>query len=199
MFFRRRPPEECTTIVVGLGNPEERYKGTRHNVGFETIDKLAFDHNIKVNRAKHRGVMGFGLISEKKIALLQPLTYMNRSGECIKAVLNFYKLTPANVLVICDDVNLPLGSIRVRERGSAGGQNGLKNIIELLGTQDFARIRIGVGPKPEQWALYDFVLSRFKPEEHTAMIDGVTKAGDAVAVFLADGAERAMNRFNGKS
>ncbi|MCL1988322.1 MAG: aminoacyl-tRNA hydrolase [Firmicutes bacterium] len=193
MFFRK-PPEECTTIIAGLGNPEERYKGTRHNVGFETIDKLAYDYNIKVNKAKHKGLLGFGEISNKKIALLKPLTYMNSSGECIKAVLNFYKT--ANLIVICDEVNLPLGNIRVRERGSAGGQNGMKNIINLLGTEEFTRIRIGVGPKPERWDLVDFVLARFKPEEHAAMIDSITKAGDAVTTIISQNVTAAMNKFN---
>jgi len=200
MFFwkKRRPADTVMHIIAGLGNPEDQYKGTRHNVGFETLNKLAYDHNISIKKVKHRGLIGTGIIAGKPIALVKPQTYMNRSGECIKAVLDFYKLTPKDLSVIYDEVSLPLGEIRIRERGSAGGQNGMKNIIALLNTDEFVRVRIGIGPKPEKWDLSDYVLSRFKPEEHETMIGGVTKAGDAVIKILTEGPAAAMNQFNTK-
>ena len=182
--------------IIGLGNPEGQYKGTRHNVGFETINKLAYDFDIPVNKGKHKGLIGTGKIAGKPVALVNPLTYMNLSGDCVRTVLDFYKLTTAELIVICDDVNLPLGNIRVREKGSDGGQNGLKNIISRLGTSEFVRVRIGIDPKPDGWNLADYVLSKFRPEEHQAMIDGVTKAGDAVVKILTDGPVAAMNQFN---
>lgn len=183
-------------VIAGLGNPEDQYKGTRHNVGFEAINKLAYDHGIPVNKGKHRGLIGTGKIAGKTIVLVKPLTYMNRSGECIKAVLDFYKLTPADLVVIYDDVSLPLGDVRIRERGSSGGQKGMQDTIDRLKTQEFVRVRIGIDPKPEGFDLADYVLSRFKPEEHQKMIDGVTKAGDAVIKILKDGPVTAMNIFN---
>ena len=186
-------------IIVGLGNPEDQYKGTRHNVGFETINKLAYDHNINVNKSKHRGIVGSGNISGKSVLLVKPLTYMNLSGECVRAVLDFYKLTPQNLIVIYDDVSLNLGDIRIRERGSAGGQKGMKDIIAKLGTDEFIRVRIGIDPKPDGWDLADYVLSRFKPEEHESMIEGITKAGDATVKILTDGPVVAMNLFNQKT
>ena len=199
-------------IIAGLGNPEGQYKGTRHNVGFETINKLAYDHNIIVNKSKHKGLIGVGRIAGgtevrwtpvgaagKPVALIKPQTYMNRSGDCVKAVLDFYKLTPAELIVIYDDVSLPLGDIRVRERGSDGGQKGIKDIIAKLNTNEFTRVRIGINPKPEGWNLADYVLSRFKPEEHQQMIDGITKAGDAVIEILENGPVSAMNIYNKKT
>ena len=189
-------------IIVGLGNPEGRYKGTRHNVGFETINKLAFDHNISVTKSKHRGLIGTGKLAGKPVALIKPQTYMNRSGECVRAVLDFYKLSPQELIVIYDDVSLALGEIRVREKGSAGGQNGMKDIISHMGTDEFVRVRIGIGPgsgSPEKHEdLSGYVLSRFHPNEHEAMIEGVTKAGDALIKILTDGPISAMNLFNKK-
>ena len=205
MFFWKRKKKAIAEenpvmqVIVGLGNPEVQYKGTRHNVGFETIDKMSFDYNIPVNKNKHRGIIGTGKIKGKSVALVKPLTYMNRSGDCIRAILDFYKLTPADIIVIVDDVNLPLGEIRVRERGSAGGQNGLKDIIYKLNTEEFVRVRVGINPKPEGWDMAAYVLSKFKKEEHEAMIDGVTKAGDAVVKIVEEGAAAAMNQFNKKA
>ena len=185
-------------IIVGLGNPEDEYKGTRHNVGFEAINKLAYDYNISVTKKKHRGFVGTGSVAGKPAALVKPQTYMNRSGECIKAVLDFYKLGPEKLIVIYDDVSLALGEIRIRQQGSAGGQKGMKNTISQLGTDAFVRVRIGIDPKPDGWDLADYVLSRFHKKEHEAMIEGITKAGDAVAKILTDGPTAAMNFFNKK-
>ena len=185
-------------IIAGLGNPEDQYKGTRHNVGFEAVNKMAYDFNIPVNKSKHRGLIGTGKIAGLPVVLVKPQTYMNLSGDCVKAVLAFYKLEPKNLIVICDDVSLPLGDIRIRTKGSAGGQNGLKDIIYKLDTMDFLRIRIGIDPKPEGWKLSDYVLSRFHPSEHEHFIQGVTKAGDAAVKILKDGPDAAMNIFNKK-
>ena len=191
-------PVMTLQLIVGLGNPEGKYKGTRHNIGFEVIDKMAFDHKIPVNKSKHRGIIGTGKLGGKQVALIKPLTYMNRSGDCIRAALDFYKLSPADIVVIVDDVNLPVGEIRIRERGSSGGQNGLRDIIAKLNTDEFIRIRVGIGSKPPSWKMSDYVLSKFLKEEHEAMIDGITKAGDAALRIVSDSAAAAMNQFNNR-
>ena len=186
-------------IIVGLGNPGDKYKHTRHNVGFETMNKLAydFDINMKSNR-RFRAVIGEGRMDGKHIMLMQPQTYMNLSGEAVHAVMDYYKIPPQDIIVMYDDVNLPVGDIRVRERGSAGGQKGMINIIAQLGTEEFPRVRIGVGSKPPSWSLSDYVLSRFLREEWDDMIKGITKAGDAVELILKEGTGAAMNMFNKK-
>ncbi len=183
-------------IIVGLGNPGEEYKHTRHNVGYETIDKLSYDFKIRVKKRRFRSVYGEGKIAGTQVLLVKPLTYMNLSGEAVRAILQFYKLPPSDLIVIFDDVNLPTGDVRVREKGSSGGQKGMKSIIQNLSTEDFARVRIGIGAKPEGWDLADYVLSRFKKEEWDAMIDGVTKAGDAAVACLSGDIASVMNRFN---
>ena len=185
-------------IIVGLGNPEGQYKGTRHNIGFEAINKLAYDHNISVTQKKHQGLIGKGNIAGSSIVLVKPQTYMNRSGECIQAVLNYYKLKPSDLIVVYDDTDIALGDIRIREQGSAGGHNGIKDIIAKLDTNVFVRVRVGIDEKPANWVLADYVLSKFHQQEHEVMIEGVTKAGDAVIKILADGTTSAMNHFNKK-
>jgi len=184
-------------IIIGLGNPGKRYKGTRHNVGFETINKMAYDHNITLkNHSRFRSFVGEGKIKNTPILLVQPMTYMNLSGEAVRLILNFYKLPPEEIIVIYDDVSLPVGDIRVRERGSAGGQKGMVNIIAQLKTDEFARVRIGVGDKPPGFSLADYVLSRFLKEEWDDMIQGITSAGDAAEEILQAGTISAMNKFN---
>jgi len=184
-------------IIIGLGNPGGTYKGTRHNVGFETIDKLCYDHNITMkNNKRFRAHVGEGRIHQKPVLLVQPMTYMNLSGEAVRAILNFYKLPPSQIIVVYDDVNLPVGDIRVRERGSAAGQKGMISIIAQLGTDEFARVRIGVGSKPPGFTLSDYVLSRFLREEWDDMIKGITKAGDASLQIVKDGIVHAMNAYN---
>ena len=185
------------TVIVGLGNPGDTYKGTRHNVGFETISKLAYDHNIKMrNYKRFRAELGEGTIARQRVLLVRPLTYMNLSGEAVRAILQFYKLSPTEIVVIYDDVSLPVGDIRVRERGGSNGQKGMINIIAQLNTEEFTRIRIGVGDKPPGWTLSDYVLSRFLKEEFDDMIKGITSAGDAVEIILKEGVINAMNKFN---
>jgi len=184
-------------IVVGLGNLGEKYRGTRHNVGFEMIDKLCYDFNIKLkNNRRLSAYVGECEIKQKHVLLVQPTTYMNLSGTSVKAILNYYKLTPTELIVVYDDVALQLGDIRIREKGSAGGQKGMVDIIAKLSIDEFPRVRIGINPKPEGWDLADYVLSRFKKSEWDAMIQGVTKAGDAVQTILSEGTVSAMNVFN---
>ncbi len=189
-------------LIIGLGNPGSEYKWTRHNVGFETIDKLAYDFNINVNKSKFKAIYGEGIINGEKVLLIKPLTYMNLSGECVRDFLNFYKdLSFEDIIIICDDVNLPIGSIRIRKKGSDGGQNGLKNIIYQLNSDEFPRIRIGVGQKPNHYSLANFVLSKFNKDEDIDIINGITSATDAIQVFIKDkenGLSNAMNLFNKK-
>jgi len=183
--------------IIGLGNPGSQYKGTRHNVGFETMDKLCYDHKITMKKNnRFKAMVGEGRINGKQILLIQPLTYMNLSGEAVRKILHFYKIPPTEMVVVYDDVNLPVGDIRVRERGSAAGQKGMANIIAQLSTDEFPRIRIGVGEKPPSWTLSDYVLSRFLREEWDDMIKGITKAGDAVEQILKEGVVLTMNKYN---
>jgi PTH1 family peptidyl-tRNA hydrolase len=182
-----------------LGNPEGTYKGTRHNIGFEVVNKLAFDNKIKVVKNKFRALTGEGRVAQCNVLFVKPQTYMNLSGESVLAALKFFKKEAADIIVVYDDISLELGEIRIRERGSAGGQKGMKDIIAKLGTEEFIRVRVGIGNKPENWDLADYVLSKFKPEEFDLMVEGVTKAGDAVLCILTEGVASAMNRFNRKS
>jgi PTH1 family peptidyl-tRNA hydrolase len=183
-------------LIIGLGNPGSEYKHTRHNVGFETIDKLAYDFNARLKKRRFRSLYGEVKIAGVQCLLVQPQTYMNLSGEAVRAMLQFYKLPPSEIIVVFDDVSLPVGDVRVRERGSAGGQNGMKSIIENLKTDEFTRVRIGIGAKPDGWDLKDYVLSRFRNDEWEAMINGITQAGDAVQTCVRDGVVAAMNKFN---
>jgi len=186
-------------IIIGLGNIGDKYKGTRHNVGFETMDKLAYDFNINLNQNKRfKAYVGEGRIANKSVMLVKPTTYMNLSGEAIRLVLDFYKLTEEDIIVVYDDVSLKVGEIRVREKGSAGGQKGMVSAIAHLGTDEFTRVRIGVGDKPPGFNLSDYVLSRFLKEEWDDMIKGITKAGDAVELILKEDTKAAMNVYNKK-
>lgn len=151
-------------FIVGLGNPTAQYAGTRHNIGFDAVTKLSDVYRIEVKEKKHKALCGKGIIAGEKVILVKPQTYMNASGESVHAVLDFYKAEPSDLLVLYDDVCLAPGQLRIRERGSAGGHNGIKSIIAQLGTEEFARIRIGVGEKPEGWDLADYVLGRFPAE-----------------------------------
>ena len=186
-------------IIAGLGNPSRQYEKTRHNVGFDTIDRIADEYHISLHDAKHKSVCGSGIIAGQKVLLMKPQTYMNNSGEAIGAALHFYKLDPASrLLVIYDDISLEPGNLRIRLKGSAGGHNGIKSIIAHTGTQEFARIKIGVGPKPDGWDLADHVLSRFQKEEREAVEDAMKDAVAAAERIVAGDAEQAMNRYNKK-
>jgi len=185
-------------LIVGLGNPGRDYAGTRHNVGFEAIQKLAYDHNIDINRAKFRAHFGEGRIGSQRVLLARPQTFMNLSGEAVRDIMAFHKIPQEDIIIIYDDVSLDPGSIRVRESGSAGGHNGIKNLLYHLESDEFLRVRIGVGEKPKGWDLADYVLSKFRPSELEDIITGISLATEAVELILSQGAKTAMNRFNKK-
>lgn len=185
-------------VIAGLGNPGGKYEKTRHNVGFQVIDRLAAKYHIDINMKKHRALCGTGVIEGVKVLLIKPQTYMNLSGESVREVLDFYKTDPeGELLVIYDDVSLKPGQLRIRKKGSAGGHNGIKNIIQHLGTQVFTRIKVGVGEKPEGYNLADYVLGRFSGEDERLMSDAFERAAQAAAAVLMYGADKAMNDYNG--
>jgi PTH1 family peptidyl-tRNA hydrolase len=185
-------------IIAGLGNPGSAYKWTRHNVGFEVIGKLAYDHGIDMTVRKFRAVIGSGTIAGQKVRLAMPMTYMNLSGESVRDMLNYYDVPPERLIVVYDDTAFDTGSVRVREQGSAGGHNGMKSLIYQLDTDVFSRVRVGISAKPEGWELSDYVLSRFTNSEKDDIIAGITLAGDAVCAILRDGILDAMNKYNRK-
>ena len=186
-------------IIAGLGNPSGKYEGTRHNAGFEVIDRIAEKYNIKVDTKKHLALTGKGVLEGQKAVLVKPQTYMNLSGESIRSAVDFYKADPAGeLIVIYDDVNLAPGQLRIREKGSAGGHNGMKNIIACLGTQEFIRIRVGVGEKPPGYDLADYVLGHFSKAEKEQMEEGFERAAGAVQMILSGDTGGAMTKYNRK-
>lgn len=184
-------------LIAGLGNPTREYEKTRHNVGFDTIDVLADRINTDVAERKFKGLYGKGMLGGEKVILLKPQTFMNLSGESVRAAADFYKIPPDHIIVIYDDISLDVGHLRIRTKGSAGGHNGIKNIIAHLGTQEFPRIKIGVGGKSPRMDLADYVLSRFPAEERKIMETAFRDAAEAAGVLIAEGPDAAMNRFNG--
>ena len=186
-------------IIAGLGNPGKKYENTRHNVGFDCIDALADKYNIKVTESKGKALVGSGVIQGQKVLLVKPQTFMNLSGMSVRELINFYKIDiEEEFLVIYDDISLPPGEIRIRTKGSAGGHNGIKNIIEQTATQVFSRIKIGVGEKPANWDLADYVLSRPDKDDAAHMKEGIAQAVEAVAMMIEGNTDQAMNRFNVK-
>lgn len=186
-------------IIVGLGNPDQKYAGTRHNIGFSAITALCDTYNISLDVKKHKGLIGKGVIEGQKVILAEPLTYMNLSGECVRSLVDYYKIDPEEELIIIyDDIALAPGKIRIRGKGSAGGHNGIKNIIAHLGTQQFKRIRIGVGEKPKGWDLADYVLGRFPSEELPTIRQALEKSTQATGIIMNEGINQAMNKFNGE-
>ncbi len=186
-------------MIAGLGNPGKEYVNTRHNVGFEVIDALIDKYNIGGPDLKYKAMTGKGLIAGQKVLLVKPLTYMNLSGESIRALADYYKIdVEQELIVISDDISLPPGQLRVRKRGSAGGHNGLKNIIKMLGSEGFQRIRMGVGEKPREYDLVDWVLGHFQGEDREKMDRAVERAVQAVEMILTEGTDAAMNEFNRK-
>ena len=185
--------------VVGLGNPEKRYENTRHNIGFTVIDEIAEEYCIAIRERGFKALYGKGVIEGQRVILVKPLTYMNLSGECVRAVTDYFKIdVEEKLIVISDDVSLEAGGIRIRKKGSAGGHNGLKNIILHLGTENFTRLRMGVGEKPKDWDLADYVLGHFPREEREKMGESVARAVKAVGVMVTEGPDKAMNVFNKK-
>ena len=186
-------------IVAGLGNPGRKYENTRHNVGFMVIDETANRHHIQVTEKKHKALIGKGMIGGEKVILVKPQTFMNLSGESIREIIDYYKIEEkTELIVISDDISMDVGAVRIRKKGSAGGHNGLKNIILHLGHDEFQRIKIGVGEKPECYDLVDYVLGHFDKEESEQIAESVKSAAEAIAVMITDGADEAMNRFNKK-
>lgn len=185
-------------IVAGLGNPGGKYENTRHNVGFHVIDTLADRMGVRVDEKKHFALCGKGILAGQRVVLLKPQTYMNNSGQSLRAAADFYKVAPEEIIVISDDIDLEQGQLRIRLKGSAGGHNGLKSIIQHLGSQDFPRVRVGIGGKPEGWDLADYVLGQLKGNDAEAMQNAYHTAADAVEVMISEGGDIAMNRFNRK-
>lgn len=186
-------------IIVGLGNPSKEYEGTRHNVGFEVIDKLAEKYNISVDIKKHRAFIGKGMIAGQKVILAKPQTYMNLSGESVRSLLDYYKADEEEeLLVVYDDISLDNGQIRIRAKGSAGGHNGIKNIIAHLGGQTFLRIKVGVGEKPPKYDLADYVLGHFSKAEQEMMDEGYKKAVHAAELIIQGKITETMNEYNRK-
>lgn len=186
-------------LIAGLGNPTKEYDNTRHNAGFMLIDKLADKYGISVSSKEHKAIVGKGAIEGQKVILAKPQTYMNLSGESIRELADYYKLDyESEIIVISDDIDLPPSYIRVRPKGSAGGHNGLKNIIQHLGTQNFMRVRLGVGEKPKNMDLADFVLGRFDKESAALFEEGLDSGMKAVVLCLQDDVEKAMNLYNKK-
>lgn len=185
-------------IIVGLGNPGREYENTRHNVGFCVIDAIADKYGITVSEKKHKALIGKGVIDGKKVVLAKPQTYMNVSGESVRALIDFYKIEEqSELLVIYDDISMDVGKLRIRKKGSAGGHRGIKSILEHLGHDVFARIKVGVGDKPKGGDLAEHVLGRFSAEDRKRMEESIALAAEAVSVILAEGADSAMNQYNG--
>ena len=185
-------------LIVGLGNPGMEYAATRHNVGFDMLTYLGDRYDIALRSKEGRAVVGKGFIEGQKVILAQPQTYMNLSGESVRALMDFYKLDEEDLVVICDDINLSVGQVRIRPKGSAGGHNGIKSIIQHIGTQEFTRIRIGVGGKPEGGDLVKHVLGRFSREEDGMLREVFALAEEGLLEILTEDVASAMNRVNGK-
>lgn len=186
-------------IIVGLGNPGKDYDNTRHNIGFQVIDYLADQNGIAVTEKKHKALVGKGMIGSEKVILAKPQTYMNLSGESVRELVDYFKIDwEEELIVISDDISLDVGGIRIRKKGSAGGHNGLKNIIQHLGGDGFSRIKMGVGEKPKGYDLADYVLGHFSGEEKNVMADSIKKAAEAIQTIFTEGVDMAMNRYNSK-
>lgn len=197
MFLFNKSAPGVSWLIVGLGNMGDQYEGTRHNAGFEVVDALADALDIPVQRLKFKALTNTAVISGEKVLLMKPVTYMNLSGEAVEPAAAFYKVSPGHILVISDEVALPPGKLRVRPSGSAGGHNGLKNIIAHLHTEDFPRVRIGVGQKPHpDYDMADWVLGKPQGEDRKAMDEAVKRAAQAVEEIIKNGVPSAMNKFN---
>ena len=195
MFFQKKLP--VSWLVVGLGNPGGKYENTRHNVGFLVADELGERGRFPIQRLKFKALTNTAEIGGQGVLVMKPVTYMNLSGEAVGEAARFYKLPPGHVLVISDDVDLPLGKLRLRMGGSAGGHNGLKSIIQHLGSDQFPRLKVGVGGKPHpDYDMADWVLGKLQGEDKKVMDQAVKRAADAVECFLRDGPQKAMNQFN---
>ena len=186
-------------VIVGLGNPGKKYENTRHNAGFMSIDALAEKYGINISEKKHKALCGTGVIEGNKVLLIKPQTFMNVSGESVRSVMDFYKIDPKeDMIVIYDDISLAPGNIRIRKKGSAGGHNGIKSIIAHAGTQNFMRIKVGVGEKPSGWDLADYVLGHFSEEDNQKLKDVMPDIIQAATLMVQGDVDKAMNDFNAK-
>ncbi len=199
-FFRRQKSEpgfaKDTYVIVGLGNPGKEYADTRHNMGYKAIDVLSSDENIEIRRNKFHSLIGQGRIAGKKVVLVKPETYMNRSGIAVRESAMYFNVAPENLIVICDDIDLPSGSIRIRKSGGAGTHNGMKSVVQELGTKDFVRIRIGVGAAEAGEDLVDRVIGEVPAAERELLQKAAAEAASAVKDIIAIGVDNAMNRHN---
>ena len=197
MFFQKKSAGPIDFLIVGLGNPGVQYLNTRHNAGFMALDALADKLGVRVDRARFRAYCGEGKIGDKRVLLMKPQTYMNNSGEAVTAAMQFYKMPPERVLLLFDDISLPVGGVRVRRKGSAGGQNGVKSILQLSGSEDFPRVKLGIGNKPHPaYNLADWVLSHFSDAELKTMKTAADKAADAAMLIVQGDIDEAMNQFS---
>ena len=199
MFFKAKQSgnNSIEYIIVGLGNPGRQYEGTRHNAGFISLDYLADQLNVKVNRIKFKSTVGEATVAGHRCLLMKPSTFMNLSGQAVTEAMRFYKIPPERVVILCDDINLDVGKIRIRRKGSDGGQNGVKNIIYLSGSDEFPRIKVGIGKKPHpDYDLKDWVLSRFNDKDKQLLKETLPKIADAVGLIVCDDIDRAMNQYN---
>lgn len=195
MLFKK--PGGVSWLIVFLGNPGMRYEGTRHNAGFMAADALAKRRGIAINKLRFKALTAQCAVAGESVLLMKPQTYMNLSGEAVAAAARFYRIPPEHIIVVSDEMALPVGALRIRKKGSAGGHNGLKSIIALLGTEDFPRIRLGVGAPPHpDYDVKDWVLSSFKNQDAEDMAAVAARAGEAAECYIAEGADRAMNKFN---
>lgn len=183
-------------VIVGLGNPGRKYQNTRHNLGFITLDRLAEKHNIKVSKISFKALVGDGSINNQKVLLVKPQTYMNLSGESVREVLSYYKVDTENLIVIYDDIDVEAGKLRIRKKGSAGSHNGMKSIIYQIQSEEFPRVRIGIGGQ-RRMSLRDFVTGGFSKEEKPLLEDAVERGVEAIENILVNGIDQAMNKYNG--
>ena len=183
-------------LIVGLGNPEKEYAGTRHNMGFDVINELSKEYNIPVEKSKFKGLYGSGTIAEEKVILLKPQTFMNLSGESLREIIDFYKISSEKLIVVYDDIDIETGNIRIRKSGSAGTHNGMKSVIQHLNTIHFCRIRVGIGNPKEKIDMINYVIGKVSKEEHAVLEKGILKAKDAVVEIIKNGIDKAMNQYN---
>ena len=183
-------------LIVGLGNPEEEYSKTRHNMGFNTINKISQQYNIEVKQNKFQALYGSGMIEKEKVILLKPQTYMNLSGESVKEIVKFYHIKPEEIIIIYDDIDTEKGNIRIRKKGGPGSHNGMKSVVENLNTTDFGRIRVGIGQPENKRDMINYVIGKVPEEEQKILQEGVNKATEAIEEILKNGIDIAMNKFN---
>ena len=183
-------------LIVGLGNPEEEYSNTRHNMGFNTINKLAKQYNIEINKSKFKSLYGNGIIEKEKVILLKPQTYMNLSGTAIKEVMDFYKINKEELIIIYDDIDIEPGIIKIRKKGGPGTHNGMKSVVNEIKTQDFTRVRVGIGMPSNKSDLINYVIGKISKDDIEKLEDGTTKAKDALIEIIKNGVDIAMNKFN---